>query len=221
MSISFGPIHHWLFDQIRLVDQRTEKVLNYLADIRSPETAEEVRTSLRDKFGAEIGDRRLEDLVTPPYIHDGLSRIIERIEAREAAAVAAFGAGANGLNRLYERDGGQAAFLLTSEGSNGKLSAERIFENLQQVKLLGMPCDRVASVVRTGEDAVAWRQSKCPQAEHWQAGGADLDTLFNLHGRWIGGFARALNPEARYAKLFFRPGESPASEELLVISKED
>ena len=216
MSVSFGPIHQWLFDQIRLVDRRTERLLEHLSQVRSPGDALRARERLRSEFGEEIGTNGLRELVGPPSIHQGLGALISRVESREAAAVSLIGGGSNGLAGLYERDGGEVGTRFVPKIGVAPAAPE-IFAALQQVKLVGMPCDNVVEVVDSREDTVLWRQGRLLQAENWRAGGSDPETMFRLHGRWIEGFARSLNPRARHGIIFLRPESSPASEELLAI----
>jgi hypothetical protein len=219
MSKMFGPIHYWLFDQIRLVDHRTETILDHYEQIRSGNEARALREDLDRRFGEAVGKRELEELVFQPNIHQGLSELVRLVEAREAAAVAAFG-NEDSLCELYRRHGKETAGKLPGKGHQASGNALHLFEAVQQVKLVGMPCDQVVEVIEANDYCVVWRQQECLQLKNWATSGADAEKLFDLHGHWIAGFARALNPKAQYEKRFFAPAGSPASEEALTISEE-
>ena len=218
MSMRFGPIHYLLFDQIRLIDQRTEKVFERLEQQRTPEEIQSVRARIDGEFGSGIGDGVLEEFVFPPMIHQGLADLIARVESRESAAVAAFGEETGELSGLYRRHGEQVGASIAD--GDRHLSAAEIFETLQQVKLVGMPCDKVLEIVSNDDSRIVWRFTECLPREHWRAGGAEPETLFRLLGEWISGFAGALNPKAQYEQSYFRPDGSPASEEILAIVEE-
>lgn len=217
MSIAFGPVHYWLFDQIRLVDRRTDLLFERLSGMRSSQEMEQLHSEISDKFGKAVGDASLEELVFPPAIHQGLSYLIARIEAREAAVFAACGKERDGLDELYRGHGAQVAGLIADETGNGSPDAEEIFKELMNVKLVSMPCDKVVELVRADGKQAVWRQVQFLQQETWGAGGADFAELFRHQGIWIEGFARALNPAAHYSAEYFRPEGNPVSEEMITI----
>lgn len=219
MSIAFGPVHYWLFDQIRLVDGRTDLLLDHLSGIRSQQEIKQLDEGISGRFGQKIGDTALEELVFPPAIHQGLSYLIARIEAREAAVFAAFGDKREGLEDLYREQGRRVAEMVAGEAQNGNPNAKEIFEALMNIKLVGMPCDKVVELVSADGRKAVWRQVQFLQKETWGAGGADFEALFRHHGFWLEGFARELNPAARYEAVFFRPEGDPVSEEMFTITE--
>ena len=217
MSRMFGPIHFWLYDQIRLIDSRTEGLLNLLSESSSQEDFSEVRKQLDTKFGVGIGNFQLEHIVFPPAIHEGLSKLITRVESREAAAVAAFNGSAADLGKFYYEHGSAIGGQVKQGHPDLQDGPQGIFEVIQNIVLVGMPCDKVLSIAGSDESSVVWQQSECLQAAHWEYGGADVERMFELRGRWLSGLVSEINPDVKYETRFFRPGQNPASEEAIFI----
>ena len=217
MSLRFAPIHSWLFDQIRVVDSRTELLL----DVLQREHSADLRAELTSRFGEAIEHNALEDLVAPPAIHEGLTSLIARVESREAAAVAAFGNESSAPERVFAEHGKRIGDAVNRANNGRPRGATGLLEALLNVKLVGMPCDRVIEVLSGDDHSVVWRQTVCLKREHWLAGGAEAEKMFELNGVWIAGFIVELHPGARYSATFFRPDGSPSSEETITIESEN
>lgn len=217
MSRMFGPIHFWLFNQIKLVDSRTEALLSLLQEPVSEQTLSDISNTLDEQFGSGIGKFQLEHIVSPPAIHEGLSAIITRVESREAGAVAAFDGSGADLGKFYYEHGGEIAAQIKQAHQDLPTAPQNIFEVIQNIVLVGMPCDKVVSVSSSDDSSVVWQQSECLQVQHWRRGGADVERMFELRGSWLAGFVSTLNPEARYETHFFRPDQTPASEEAITV----
>ena len=217
MSKMFGPIHFWLYDQIRLVDGRTETLLGLLNEYVSEEDSSSVRKELDTKFGAGVGNFQLEHIVFPPAIHEGLSKLITRVESREAAAVVAFNDTAADLGKFYYEHGSAIGGQVKQGHPDLQDGPQGIVEVIQNIVLVGMPCDKVLSIASSDESSVVWRQSECLQAAHWEYGGADVERMFDLRGSWLAGLVSEINPDVKYETRFFRPLGNPASEEAIFI----
>lgn len=217
MSRMFGPIHHWLFDQIRIVDRRCTAILAHFSESLGKDELSNLNSKIDTSFGKSIADFDLENLVFPLNIHEGLSRLIDIVEAREAAAVAAFNDNKDVLDTIYQHQGRILGEKL-AESIDGKIStAPELFQLLQQVVLVGMPCDQVLQVTSSTDNEITWIKTECLQERNWKRTGADSELMMLLHSQWLKAFIASINSNAVYELRNFNPEEKPASSEAIVI----
>ena len=194
MSAFLGPIHHWLFNKIRLVEEREKALATALTE----KFGDEVNTlseAGRAKYGDYYDETALEEMIGEEPIHTYLAGAIEKVETREAALIAA----------ITEKFGEDAkARILELAQANGKKvgeaekeevdadSADDIYRAVKNTFLDGMPCDHVTDVKQTSEKEVAEIHSDCLHRAYWQSGGADDAFMCEYLGRWLDGFVQGV-----------------------------
>src|SRR3972149_10390466 len=96
MSAFLGPVHHWLFKKIKIVEDREKALLDFFAK-KYGDKPEKRGKELMEKYGPWFGAEPLEELVGQSPVNGFFAETIERVETREAALVMAlkdaFGAG--------------------------------------------------------------------------------------------------------------------------------
>ena len=68
MSAFIGPIHYWLYNKIRLVNDRQEFLAEKVAAMCG-ETAEELREQVAQSYGQPLPDKDLSELIEHDNIH--------------------------------------------------------------------------------------------------------------------------------------------------------
>jgi hypothetical protein len=203
MSLSLGPIHYWIFDQVGLVERRSETLAARLAE-ELDESVADLWTSLLDRFPDRYADGKLEDLVDRS-IHGSLDGMIAAVEGREAALVAGVverwaDSGRELLQRLFAEEG--AAFGQRSRSlQEGGADAREVFGALRELWLEGMPCDVKIAVAVQEPRRVEWVRDGLPLDRYWTASGANLELMFDLHCRWQKAFVLAHGDRFRYEVL--------------------
>ena len=208
MSLSLGPIHHWIFAQIGLCEERSEGVTRALASAQGDSAASAWQAICRRHPGRFRG-RAIEGLVDN-NIHGSLDGMIATVQAREAALVAWVlaqeDAGARALlDEAYAADGRrwgeQARELLSASDAPG------IYDALRELWLEGMPCDvRIESSAESPAQ-LAWRRLGQPLARYWEGSGVDPRVMAALEESWLAAFVAACDPRYDFERQPSPEGE--------------
>lgn len=183
MSLMLGPIHHWIFAQIRLADERGD----FLAQ-RLPALAGEWQAAC-DRYPRRFADGELEDLVDD-NIHQSLENMIIEVLGREAR-----------LSIALRDSGEELGALARAYGSHGRHWASRVASALgeepdaaglhavlRDLWLEGMPCDIRLELVESGAERVRWLSPEPVLGRYWTASGGNLADLLALQAAWLHGF---------------------------------
>jgi hypothetical protein len=195
MSAFIGPVHYWLYGKIKVVSER-EKYIFHKADEMCGSTAEELRETVWQTYGAPLADTDLGDLIDHDNIHGWLHRQIQIAESREAAFIKELldMCGAQTMiEQSFVEHGKITGELAKASGKQVTSDAPGIYQALGDYYLNGMPCDQSDMIVSSEEAKVVWEVSDCLQETNWKRAGVDLAVMMNLYQKWIQAFVEEVN----------------------------
>lgn len=199
MSAFLGPIHHWLFNKIKLFEA-LEATINQKAIAAYGSEAASIIQQTQGEFGIPLPERALEDLIDTNQIHGWLQHKIQTAETRQAAT----------LHRLIQHFGDDVIAMAMEDfrqqgASLGKelhqqenLTAPDLYQQLNNYVLDGMPCDHVNNVILSEDDRLHWKTTRCLHRPYWESAGMDTDTMYRLRGQWIKSFIQEACPTMTY-----------------------
>jgi hypothetical protein len=198
MSLILGPIHHWIFEQILLVEARCDAVAASLAKAVGNDAAEQWRAIQLELPGNYAG-RPLEELASE-NIHGSLDAMIATVQGRESALVAWTLAreperGMSLLEELYRDQGHGIGDRIQAHVEDR--SAPGVFAALRELWLEGMPCDVRIGVTSQEADRVDWVREGFPLAGYWREAAVAPEAMLALHEAWQNGFVSAFGPGFR------------------------
>jgi hypothetical protein len=201
MSAFLGPIHHWLFNKIRIHEELEESLIEVFKAKYGNDVEEAVKTSV-SRYGEPLGRRPLEDQIDISNIHQWLNRTIGRTETRLAYI----------LGEVFRKYGQESVEIALTEyrkqgkecgidaGEKGMAStAPQIYKAVNDYMLEGMPCDRVNFVTSSSDDLLQWKTTDCLHRGYWQEAGADIKTLYTLRFEWLKSFVNGANPAYEFS----------------------
>jgi len=212
MSAFLGPIHHWLFNKIRLFEElEKESIIKLSEDLA--EDAKSLHRTAEDKFGKLLPDAALEDLIETDNIHGWLQNKIQMAETRQAYTYSEL-LKKHGeaiipiLEEVYKQQGNRLGESLRRGA--GQLSAVDLYKQLNNYLLDGMPCDHVNNVVESTPERLVWVTTQCLHKPYWQQAGMDIEIMYTLRFSWVRSFVEAANPAYSY-----KADRSPNQEKIL------
>lgn len=200
MSRFLGPIHHWLFNKIKLHEELEKNILGSLENKYGMEITQ-THDYFTDKYGDLIEDKPLEELIDTNNIHGWLQNRINIAEGRFADFVTTV------LNKFQGETFSIIEKEFESQGAIcGKDSKEKypvsnapeIYKALNNYILDGMPCDNVNNVVMAEENELQWKVANCLHKKYWTSINGDLDIFYNLRSLWIEKFVENANDSFKY-----------------------
>lgn len=179
MSAFLGPIHHWLFNKIRIQNTLTEEVIAYAVN-KYGNILEGI-----EKFGT-IPTENLEDIIDGTNIHGWLQERVSVVENRLAFAVTEVlkKEEIDNLKEIFFNIGNKLSTV--SEGAN----AREVYKLLNDTLLDGMPCDHANSIEEESADKVIYKRNLCVHEEYWVAVGGNIDNYYTLRGEFIKGMLK-------------------------------
>ena len=199
MSQFLGPIHHLMWDRIKLVNDRDRFVGDRVVSELGDPGAEQVVSKARAEFGFAWNDKPLEEQVGDESIHGFLQDKVDRAEISEAALVSAvssaFGeAGVDILEKSFYRHGEEFGANLIDEAGVEIDDLEGIEEILDTYLLEGMPCDGGVSSTIDGTGTLLISRPDALHKFYWERVSAEPGLMANLGGKWIAGLIHSINP---------------------------
>jgi len=201
MSKFLGPIHHWLFNKIKLYERLESDIIEKVKE-KLNSNLSEVTDELQSKIGPQLEDKPLEELIDTNNIHGWLQNKISIAETRQAALITYIVNEYNkeGMNIIKECYKNQAV----KSGEDAKStydtsSAAAIYKALNNYILDGMPCDNVNNITVNEENMLEWRVTNCLHKNYWFSVNGNLDILYELRKIWISYFVKASNPDFIYS----------------------
>jgi len=200
MSAFLGPIHHWLFNKIKLFEELEVSIINQVAE-KYGEEAKEIGNAMEAEYGSFIPQQPLENLIDTNNIHGWLQNRIQIAETRQAATLKSFidkygNDVVSIVEPLFIEQGKQSGLGLKEEA--GLLTAPDLYKALNNYLLDGMPCDHVNNVMTSEADHLQWRTSRCLHQPYWLQSGMDSSIMYQLRGNWIKAFIENANPAFTY-----------------------
>lgn len=201
MSRFLGPIHHWLFNKIKLYEELESQIIDNVQRELDTNISDMV-SNLENKIGSPIPDRPLEELIDTSNIHGWLQNKITIAETRQAALITNIidKFGEKGLNVIKETYKDQA----TKSGKDAKVNYDvstpaLLYKTLNNYILDGMPCDNVNNVTINEENKLQWQVVNCLHKGYWENVNGDINVLYELREIWISNFIKNANPEFTYS----------------------
>ena len=204
MSAFLGPIHHWLFNKIKLVEERERKLVFAFSEKYGAEI-DEIASANRTKYGEYYDGTSLEELVGQAAIHEFLSMEIAKVETREAALIAAliskYGEEAKALALATAKEHGRAfGEGQTADADTDDATADDVYKAVKNTFLDGMPCDHVVEVKEATETELVEMHTDCLHRAYWKTAGADEVTMCDYLGSWIDGIVAGLGVDAAHSR---------------------
>ncbi len=200
-SCEFGPIHRWIYDQVRHVESRGDLLIAALdsagvpdletswADIMSRHPGRFVDSELESHFGKRV-DESMETIVATVCARESQLFLLAR-KAGEKATLA--------FAEAFMEDA-----RVWGERTCRKLprkDARTLFASLRELWLEGMPCFVEMDLPRDSHDRVEWTRKGLPLARYWSLAEDDLQGLLDLHCRWMATFVGSCGGDYRFECL--------------------
>lgn len=200
MSAFLGPIHHWLFNKIKLHEALEKSLLSRYKSMYGNEISR-IQEKAEAQYGSPMEEKPLDQMIDTGNIHGWLQSRISAAETRQAAI----------LTNIFQLHGQEAIEVALEEykqqgkvsGNDGRNkgqadSAPAIYKALNNYLLDGMPCDNVNNITIADPDLLQWKTAQCLHRGYWEAVGADIDVFYQLRTAWIKAFVENANEKYGY-----------------------
>lgn len=200
MSRFLGPIHHWLFNKIKLHEELEVELIHAFTSKYGGEIDTIVEQAV-NKYGTLLPDAPLDQLIDTDNIHGWLQSRISIAETRQAAILTSVfhNHGQEAIDiamGLYKQQGIQSGADAQSKGQVE--SGPGIYKALNNYILDGMPCDNVNNVTTAEPNHVEWKNVQCLHKGYWEAVGADVKVFYQLRAKWTKSFVENANEAFTY-----------------------
>ncbi len=199
MSKYLAPIHSWLYNKIQISEALESRLTSTLNISEAPFVR-----SLYSQVGPLLPEAPLEDLIDQGNIHGWLQNRIHMTESRLAALITELvkqDPDAIGTLKAVWHSAGETL----AAGTEAPAGAKEAYQQIQDLILEGMPCDRVSQVTEAEEPAVVWLTTQCLHRQYFDAVGGDVAHYYTLREAFLNGYLAQLLPGASYTVT-----ESPA-----------
>ena len=197
MSLFLGKIHYWLFNKVLWFEGLEDKVIDFTKD--KIVDVNNLENQINLKYGKKLENKNLEEIIDTSNIHGWLQSKIHSAEGRMAAWTSSI---LNNdkeyiyeLKKIYTEQGVNAAKEAKVKSSN--VTAEDIFNSMNDYILDGMPCDRVNEILESNEDIVSWKRRICVHKDIWND---EVELFYQLRSLWIKSFINTVNNEFKYVE---------------------
>lgn len=201
MSLFLGKIHYWLFNKVLWFEGLEGKIIE-LAKNEGLDV-DKLEVEINQKYGEKLPNKNLEDMIDTSNIHGWLQSKIHSAEGRMAAWTNIILSNNKNaileMKNIYTEQGINAAKEAKLKLSN--ITAEDIFNSINDYILDGMPCDRVNEVITSNAEIVEWKRRVCVHKEIWENEGISVDVFYNLRNEWVNTFVIEMNNEYEYIQL--------------------
>ena len=199
MSAFLGPIHHWLYNKVLWHEALLEQIIR---TFNISEKEKETFTSELNQLYGAPETNPLEEIVELTNIHGWLQMKIESLEKRMASTInqglVNKWTHLQSLETLFYENGKQAIAHVSTQIN----APSDLFKMMNDYLLDGMPCDRVNTLLESGENIVTWHRNQCVHQPLWDAVNADIHLFYHLRHHWFHAFAthagsfeyKAINP---------------------------
>jgi hypothetical protein len=181
MSLTLGPIHYWLYNKIKIAEDRSFALHDGLHGAGVDVAAE------RDRYGDRLPDADLTELVGDNSIHSFLQGLITRIQIFEASLVEAAVGHEDLIFALVEQHGRKTGQEAVAHQGGPATDVNQLGRLVNDYQLEGMPCDP-SPAFAPGEGELTYRHTACNHLANWEYTGAKPETMCALTNRWLAGF---------------------------------
>ena len=200
MSAFLGPIHEWLYQQIKIIEDRERKLVKNFSKVYAQAGVEEILEPIRAEYGDLKEDVPLSELISGGNIHPWLEAAIVSAQSREAALVRDLYDKFNDRELLAEVYRNQARNIAGQVKTEAELDLKEVFKVLNDYFLERMPCDRLSESTES-EDKIIWEHQARLHQEFWEEVGTDLELMHLLYSDWIENFVKELNSGIKYERI--------------------
>lgn len=205
MSAFLGPIHHWLFNKIKLVEEREDAIIKAFSEKFSSDT-NTIAKNARKKYGEPVGSTPLDEMIGDSPIHGFLHNRITVAETRESFILAELikKHGTDGNNLAMDtayKHGLETGKKAQKEYETEDVNPESAYRLLQNFFLDGMPCDHVTEVDQPSEKELHGRHTDCLHRAYWEEAGISGDFMCNYLATWVNGFIAGLGGAVKFKRL--------------------
>jgi len=198
MSRFLGPIHHWLYNKINLLEDIETGILTELIEASEQES---LKDELINTFGPYLNHAPLEQLIDQDNIHGWLQNKIKIAELRQSKMVQHLVA--KDGESVYSRISNVYADFGKKQGeaiATGDVQTpEMLFKSLDNFLLEGMPCDRVNAITENSTEKLAWQKDRCVHAPFWNEGGTNVERYYDFREAFSKAFVETANSDYTYA----------------------
>lgn len=214
MSLFLGPIHHWMFNKILILESRAFSIASALAGEGVESAA--VNKAVAD-YGEKLAGRDLADMLGDNSIHQFLYGLIAKVQIFEAGLVDLAKDRWEVALRAAEAHGRETAGkALKASGAKGA-SLEDIYRLIHDNQLEGMPCDPGAETAVLSPAKLGYYHSTCNHIQNWEYTGVDIKRMCAITNAWIKGFIAGVSASASYeVKQTLADGASSCKAEITV-----
>ncbi len=198
MSCNLGPIHFWIFEQVRRTEARARVLLEVLADA-GVEGVEDAWRQIMERHPGEFETVELETLIGE-VVHESVEHLVSTVQAREAALWAFVtergGEAQNLFVEAYLADGRQ--WGERTRDAHAEMDARSIFASFRELWLEGMPCYVEIDLPADTAERVEWTRQGLPLARYWDLPANEAAGLASLHCRWLKAFVEGCTDGYRF-----------------------
>lgn len=187
MSATLGKIHFWLFNQIKIIDDRNQVLL-------------EMAPKLKDQYESNLNGVELTEALNGQHIHPGLESLIIEVQSREVEILGDLidSIEFNDLRKLYYEHGTKTAREAGVRGS----TLQETTQGLKEILLERMPCDRLTKIEMEDNLARIIRDEKL-HTEFWIDSKISVERMHQLYCDWINGALSVINPSVNYERKIY------------------
>ncbi|MDU2289726.1 hypothetical protein [uncultured Clostridium sp.] len=200
MSLFLGKIHYWLFNKVLWFEGLEDEIIQFAND--NGIDIDKLKAEINFKYGQKLPEKNLEEMIDTSNIHGWLQDKINSAEGRMAAWINIILNNNNDyifeLKKIYKNQGVNAAN--EAKGNIDSVTAESIFNSMNDYILDGMPCDRVNEIITSSEQSIMWRKRICVHKDIWEGEGISVDIFYKLREEWINAFVNEIDNSYEYIK---------------------
>ena len=197
MSLFLGKIHYWLFNKVLWFQGLEDEIIEF-AKTKGLDI-DNLKSKINLKYGEKLPNKNLEDMIDTSNIHGWLQSKIHSAEGRMAAWTREILSNDQDfildMKKIYNKQGINAAKEAKVKFSI--ITAEDIFNSMNDYILDGMPCDRVNEIIESNEDIVSWKRRICVHKDIWHD---EVELFYQLRSLWIKSFINTVNNEFKYVE---------------------
>lgn len=195
MSLFLGPIHHWMFNKILILESRAFSLATAMEGAGVENAA--VAKAVCD-YGEKLAGRDLAEMLGDNSIHQFLYGLIAKVQIFEAGLVDLAKDRFDLALKTAESHGRETALKAMKVSGAKTDSLEDIYRLIHDNQLEGMPCDPGAEIAASPPGKLGYFHSTCNHIQNWEYTGVDIKRMCVITNAWIRGFIAGVSSRASY-----------------------